>query len=129
MKIRCFHSRSGLEILAGQDDVANDRLSLREARPDDLWFHVRGQSGSHVVLRRPADGSEPDRDSVREAAAVAAWFSKMRAGGNVAVSMCRAGDLHKPRGAKPGTVSIRREKILKVRPALPVGDEGTGPAE
>jgi hypothetical protein len=25
----------------------------------------------------------------------------------------------KPRGAKPGTVSIRREQVLKVRPALP----------
>ena len=41
----------GFEALAGKTDADNDLLSLRVAAPNDLWFHVHGLPGSHVVLR------------------------------------------------------------------------------
>ena len=108
----------GWRILAGRTEEDNDRLSLRVARADDWWFHVRGQSGSHVVLQGPP-GSKPDRDALRAAAAVAAWHSKSRSGGLVAVSCTQCRYVTKPRGARPGTVQIRRETVLRVHPALP----------
>jgi predicted ribosome quality control (RQC) complex YloA/Tae2 family protein len=37
------------------------------------------------------------------------------------VACTRAAHVTKPRGAKPGTVQIRKETILKVRPGLPDG--------
>jgi hypothetical protein len=37
----------------------------------------------------------------------------------VPVSCTRARYVSKPRGAKPGTVTIAKERVLKVRPALP----------
>ena len=43
----------GWIVLAGRTDADNDRLSLKVARPNDWWFHVRGMPGSHVVLRVP----------------------------------------------------------------------------
>ena len=108
----------GWEVLAGRTDADNDRLSLKMARPNDLWFHVRGMPGSHVILRaRPDQG--PDRETVHRAAAIAAFHSKARDGGTVAVSCTEARHVSKPRGAKPGTVTIRKERIVKVRPALP----------
>lgn len=106
------------EVLAGRTDADNDRLSLKLARSGDWWFHLAGQPGSHVVLRVPP-GEEPSRDVLKQAAAVAAWHSKARGGGVVAVSGTLAKYVTKPRGAKPGTVSIRRETRFKVRPALP----------
>lgn len=105
-------------MLAGRTDADNDRLSTRLARPGDLWFHVRGMPGSHVVLQG-REGAEPDRETVRAAAAIAAWHSKAREGGVVSVSCTEARFVRKPRGAKPGTVEIRQETALKVRPALP----------
>ncbi len=108
----------GWEVLAGRTDADNDRLSLKLARPDDLWFHVRGMPGSHVVLRARA-GERPDRDTVRLAAAIAAYHSKAKDGGTVAVSCTEARYVSKPRGAKPGTVTIRNERVLKVHPRLP----------
>ena len=108
----------GWTILAGRTDADNDRLSLRMARPNDWWFHVRGMPGSHVVLQVPS-GREPSNAILRQAAAVAAYHSKARAGGSVAVSATRARFVRKPRGAKPGTVQIRRETVFKVRPSLP----------
>lgn len=108
----------GWTVMAGRTDADNDILSIKLARPNDYWFHVRGMPGSHVLLRS-AEGGEPDRGTLEAAAAVAAWHSKARGGGIVAVSVTQAKHVGKPRGAKPGTVTIRKEKVLKVRPALP----------
>ncbi len=119
MKYKEFTTSGGFSVLAGQDDEGNEYLSLRLAAANDYWFHVHGFPGSHVVLRVQPDGEEPAKADLKEAAAVAAYFSKMREGGEVSVSMCRAKDVSKPRGAKRGTVSIRNESRLRVRPALP----------
>ena len=108
----------GFEVLAGKTDADNDLLSLKTAKANDLWFHVHGMPGSHVILRHP-DSDKPDNATVKAAAAIAAWHSKARNAGTVPVSCTEAKHVGKPRGAKPGSVSIKREKTIKVRPALP----------
>jgi len=113
----------GWEVVAGKTDVDNDYLSLKLAKPNDYWFHVRGMPGSHVLLRT-GKREAPNRDTLKQAAAVAAYYSKARHGGVVPVSCTQARYVTKPRGAKPGLVQIRKEITLKVRPALP---EGTPP--
>ena len=118
-KLHRYVLEGGWEVLAGHTEEDNDRLSLKLAHPDDYWFHVRGMPGSHVLLRIGEGGEEPDRAALKEAAAIAAYHSKAREGGVVAVSCTRARFVSKPRGAKMGTVSIRREVVLKVRPAIP----------
>jgi predicted ribosome quality control (RQC) complex YloA/Tae2 family protein len=108
----------GWQVLVGRTDVDNDRLSLHIAKPNDWWFHVRGMPGSHVLLlARPGD--DPDRATLRGAAAIAAYHSKAREAGVVAVSCTRARYVTKPRDAPPGTVNIRKEVVLKVRPETP----------
>ena len=117
-RLRAYDLGNGWTAMVGRSDADNDRLTLGVARPDDLWLHVRGWPGSHVLLRGPA-GAEPDRALLERAAAIAAYHSKAREAGLVPVSCTRARHVTKPRGAKPGTVAIRREAVLKVRPALP----------
>lgn len=106
----------GWQAFAGRTDAANDYVSIRLARPRDRWFHVRGMPGGHVVLRVP-DDREPDRATLERAAALAAYHSKARTGGVTPVSTTEGRHVSKPRGAKPGTVELRRESVLKVRPA------------
>ncbi len=106
------------EVLAGRTDADNDRLSLKIAGPNDWWMHVKGMPGSHVVLK-VGDGPEPDKALLKRVAAIAAYHSKAREGGLVPVSATKARYVTKPRGAKAGTVSIRKEIVLKVRPAIP----------
>ena len=107
----------GWKVLAGKTDTDNDFLSLKMAKPNDYWFHVRGMPGSHVILRAKPN-EDPDRETLKRAAAVAAFHSKARNGGIVAVSCTRARYITKPRGAKPGSVQIRKESVFKVRPGL-----------
>ncbi len=117
-KIKKYQSSSGLEILVGQDDESNDHLTFRVGHANDIWFHVSGTPGSHVILRCGESKEKPDKASLNEAAALAAWFSKMRTGGKVAVSYCFVKQVGKPRGMKPGKVTIKSAKKLVVRPAL-----------
>ena len=105
------------QVLVGRTEIDNDTLSLKIARPNDWWFHVRGMPGSHVVLRCPP-GKDPDRNILKMAASIAAFHSKAREGGVIAVSGTRARYVTKLPGAKPGTVQIRKEIVLKVRPGL-----------
>ena len=120
----------GWEALAGKTDADNDLLSLKTACANDLWFRVHGLPGSHVILRRlprselcsaagGPEGEAADNAVIKQAAAIAAWHSKARDAGIVPVSCTEAKNVSKPRGAKPGTVCIKREKTIKVRPALP----------
>lgn len=108
----------GWVVLAGKTDEDNDKLSTRFKHPEDWWFHVRSMPGSHVLLRAKP-GEEPDRATLKAAAAVAAYHSKARGGGTVSVSGTKARFVSKPRGAKRGTVEIRKEQVFKVRPAVP----------
>jgi predicted ribosome quality control (RQC) complex YloA/Tae2 family protein len=108
----------GWQVLVGRTDADNDRLSMHIAKPNDWWFHIRGMPGSHVLLlARP--GADPNRATLKSAAAIAAYHSKARTAGLVAVSCTRARYVTKPRGAPPGMVQIRKEVVLKVRPEAP----------
>jgi len=116
-RVHQYELPGGWEVLVGKTDVDNDFLSLKVARPDDYWFHVHGMSGSHVLLRTKPE-EEPDKEIIKQVAAIAAYHSKARKGGVVPVSYTRAQYVTKPKGAKPGTVHIRKESMIKVRPAL-----------
>ncbi len=104
-------------VLVGRTEKDNDSLSLKIAKANDWWFHVRGMSGSHVVLE-VLTGEDPGKDILKMTASIAAYHSKAKKGGVVAVSCTRARYVTKTRGAKPGTVQIRKESVLKVRPGL-----------
>ncbi len=117
-KLYEYELPGGWIVLAGRGDQDNDHLSIKMAKPNDWWFHVRGMPGSHVILR-VLSGQEPDNSTVKAAAAIAAFHSKKREAKQVGVSATRARFVTKPRGAKAGTVEIRKEKVLKVRPAIP----------
>ena len=105
-------------LIAGRTSADNDFISLKAASPNDLWFHVRGMPGSHVLLR--ALGKQTaDRQLIETAAAAAVWYSKGRKGGVTPVSMTQARYVSKPSGSPRGTVCIKNEKVIKVRPAVP----------
>lgn len=113
----------GWQLFAGKTDAANDYVSITLAKARDRWFHIRGMPGGHVVLRVPPD-REPDRGTLERAASIAAYHSKARSAGVVSVSMTEGRHVSKPKGAKPGTVTIQRETVLRVRP---ISDEALAP--
>jgi predicted ribosome quality control (RQC) complex YloA/Tae2 family protein len=116
---RNFVVEGGFQVWAGKNSENNDLLTLRHARPNDLWFHARGSGGSHVVLRSGTGRGEISRRAIEQAAAIAAYYSKMKSSGIVPVAMTLRKYVRKPKGAPAGTVVIEREKVLMVQPGLP----------
>lgn len=105
----------GWDILIGRNAAGNDYVTTRIARPEDLWLHAEGLPGSHVLVRNP-EGRDIPREILMKAAALAAFYSKGRTSGKVSVTYTRAGFVRKPRGAKPGLVSLTDRKSLMVKP-------------
>ncbi len=116
---RTFVTKDGSEILVGRNNKENDYLTFRFARPDDLWLHAQDVPGSHVVLRRKEKKKEPSHNGIREAAQVAAHFSKARGEKKAPVIYTQAKYVKKPRKAKPGLALVEREKAILVEPGLP----------
>jgi predicted ribosome quality control (RQC) complex YloA/Tae2 family protein len=116
----------GFEVLVGKGSADNDRLTFSIAAPRDLWLHVAGPAGSHVVVRNPDELDEIPRAVIEKAAQLAACHSKARGRrGKVEVHVCRVGDVRKPRGFAPGKVLLKRWDVVRVyaKDAGPGGEE------
>lgn len=111
---------SGVTIFIGKDGADNDRTTFEFARPYELWFHTQQCPGSHVVLKFPNKNFEPSKQEIAETAAIAAWHSKARNDSLVPVIYTERRYVRKPRKAKPGLVTVEREKSLMVQPTKPV---------
>ncbi|HEM4370766.1 TPA: NFACT family protein [Streptococcus suis] len=100
-------------ILVGKNNLQNDELTFKMAKKGELWFHTKDIPGSHVVI---TDNLDPSDEVKTDAAELAAYFSKARHSNLVQVDMIEAKKLHKPTGGKPGFVTYRGQKTLRVTP-------------
>jgi predicted ribosome quality control (RQC) complex YloA/Tae2 family protein len=116
---RVFAVAGGFQVWAGKSGENNDLLTTRYTAKNDLWFHVRGAGGSHVVLKIGTGKGEVSKRAIEEAAAIAAYYSKMKNSKLVPVAMCEGKYVRKPKGAPAGTVAVEREKTVFVEPRLP----------
>jgi predicted ribosome quality control (RQC) complex YloA/Tae2 family protein len=105
----------GWEILIGVSASGNDHITTRIARPDDVWLHAEGLPGSHVLVKNALKGELP-LDVLLKAAALAAYYSKGRNADKVPVTYTYARFVKKPKGTKPGLVTISERKTIMVRP-------------
>lgn len=109
-----YTSPSGFRILVGRNNRQNDRLTLKQADKNDLWFHTKEIPGSHTVLL--TEGKEPDDEAILLAASLAAAHSKAASSGKAPVDYTRIRYVSKPQGAKPGMVIYTHQKTLFVEP-------------
>lgn len=110
---------NGWDIYIGKTDTQNDELSIHFAKPSDIWLHVAGHAGSHVVIRRPKNAEMPPREVIEKSAAMAVWFSKAKHTSFAEVHYTEARYVRKRRHAPPGEVQIDQYKSVRVSPKSP----------
>ncbi|MEO6695972.1 MAG: NFACT RNA binding domain-containing protein, partial [Ignavibacteria bacterium] len=118
-RFRKFRINDKYEVWVGRDSISNDVLTTRYAAQNDLWFHVRGASGSHTVLKINNSKEHIPKEAILGAASIAAYYSKARNSSNVPVAYCEKKFVKKKKGFKSGTVTMEREKVVFVKPLLP----------
>ena len=116
---RRFVVDGNFEVLCGKSSENNDLLTMKHAKPEDLWFHARGASGSHVVLKIGSGKGEPSKRAIHEAASIAAFYSHAKNASTVPVAMTKKKYVRKFKGAAAGAVTLQQEKVLFVIPKLP----------
>lgn len=109
-----YRSSDGFVILSGRNNLQNDRLTLRESRGNDIWFHVQKIPGSHTVLL--SEGREIPNRSLTEAAVIAAVNSKARHSSKVPVDYTMIKNVKKQPGGKPGMVIYENFRTAVVDP-------------
>ncbi|WP_339261713.1 Rqc2 family fibronectin-binding protein [Lysinibacillus sp. FSL K6-3209] len=107
-----YLSSTGTPISVGKNNKQNDMLTFKIAKRTDIWLHTKDIPGSHVVIH----DANPDDTTLREAATLAAYFSKARDSSSVPVDYTEIRQVKKPNGAKPGFVIYFEQKTLFIDP-------------
>lgn len=114
-KPHSYTTGDGFKILVGRNNRQNDHLTLRLARKDDIWLHTKDIPGSHVIIR--CEGKDPPDTTLYQAALLAAYYSRARQSSSVPVDYTEAGNVTKPRSAKPGYVIYKNHKTIYATPS------------
>lgn len=109
-----FTTADGFTVLVGRNNRQNDRLTMKLANNNDIWFHTKNIPGSHTVL--VTDGREPTAAAMEEAAKLAARHSKAKDSAQVPVDYTQVRHVSKPQGARPGMVVYVNYKTIFVDP-------------
>ena len=104
----------GYTIYIGKNNIQNDYICLKFAKPNDIWFHTQKIHGSHILLQNH-DNSEIPENILYECAKLAKENSKASFSSNVPVDYCLARYVRKPSGAKPGMVIYTNYKTIFVK--------------
>lgn len=113
-----FVSCDGFDIYVGKNNTQNDYVTTKLANSQDIWFHTKNIHGSHAVIKLGLDKNVPE-STMREAAQIAAYYSKARESSQVPVDYCPVKNVKKPNGAKPGMVIYEGYNTVYVSPKKP----------
>ncbi|ONI45073.1 hypothetical protein AN641_04940 [Candidatus Epulonipiscioides gigas] len=110
-----FKTSSDLVVYVGKNNFQNDDLTMKFAKANDLWFHIKAGPGSHVIMKIP-NGYEATEDDLYEGAMLAAYFSSGKQSSNVPIDYTTRKNVKKVPGAKPGMVIYYNFKTISITP-------------
>lgn len=111
-----YYDETGVLILVGKNNLQNNYLTHKHANRNDWWFHVKDQTGSHVVVSSDAD--ELSEITIRTAANLSACFSKSRNSSSVPVDYTRVKYIKKVPGIFGSFVTYTNQKTIYIDPDM-----------
>ncbi len=104
-----------IDISVGKNNIQNEYLTHKYSKPNDMWFHVKGAPGSHVVVHIE---DELDEDLIRAAANLAAYYSTFKDSSSVAVDYTRIKYIKKIPGKRACFVTYTHQKTIYIDPDI-----------
>ncbi len=100
------------KIYVGRNNLQNEYLTFKIAKPNDLFLHVKDYRGSHVVI----SNYQNDEHTLREAAKLAALYSSAKSSSSVPVDYTKIKYVKKCPNSKPGKVLMTNYKTIYIDP-------------
>ncbi len=94
----------GFVVYLGCDAKSNDHITFNMSDPDDIWFHVKGFPGSHVLIL--VREKLPTPEVIRKVAEIAKKNSKAKGQNEVNVLYCKVKFVKKEPGMNDGQVKV-----------------------
>lgn len=110
-------SSDGFAIYIGRSAGQNEQVTFKIGAADDLWLHARGIHGAHVIIK--SGGRAVPEPTLREAAALAAYYSKARNETAVEVDFARRSQVRRIPNGPAGLVSYQAEGSIRATPCPP----------
>ena len=104
------------EIYIGKNNKQNDYIVSKLSSPEDYWFHVHGDFGSHVLVKSKFKTENLPDEIILKAAQLAAKYSERRNDAKVDIIYTKRKYLRKPPKANLGYVTYKNEKEITVVP-------------
>lgn len=101
-------------VYVGKNNTQNDMITFKMSDKNDIWFHVQGFHGSHVLLKTNNKEIEDSNPIILKCAKLASLHSKANHENKVAVDYTPVKNLKKPKGSKPGFVVFNTYKTIIV---------------
>lgn len=106
----------GYKILVGKSAKANEELTFKTGKKDDLWLHAKDVAGSHVIIQQRPGQNYPI-PVIERAASLAAFYSKRKTDSLCPVMYTQKKFVRKIKGAAPGMVKVEKETVIMVVPS------------
>jgi hypothetical protein len=108
---RAFRSTHDALIWVGRKASDNTELTFHRASGNDTWLHVRGSSGSHVIVKNTIN--KISADTLIDAAHLAVWFSAIRGVSRAEVQYTERKHVRNAgKGSALGLVYISQERVM-----------------
>ena len=103
----------GVDISIGKNNIQNEYLTHKLSKSNDMWFHIKGAPGSHVVVHNQ---DELDENQIRIAAMLAAYYSTFRDSSSVQVDYTRIKYIKKIPGKRACFITYTHQKTIYIDP-------------
>lgn len=104
----------GYTVYVGKNNTQNDIITFKMSDKNDIWFHVQGFHGSHVLLKTNGKEILEDNHIILKCAKLACLHSKANNENKVVVDYTLIKNIKKPKGSKPGFVVFNNYKTIIV---------------
>ena len=111
-----FISEDGFHLYVGKNNYQNDELTFHFATGNDWWFHVKGQPGSHVIVK--TEGQDLPDHLYEDAAALAGYYSSGRDAEKLEIDYVQKKHVKKPNKAALGFVIYHTNYSMTISPGI-----------
>ena len=118
-KLLTYILKSNSIVYVGKNNIQNDYLTNKLAKPNDYWFHVKDAPGSHVILQ----SENPTEDDIRISAMLAAYYSTYKDSSSVLVDYTKQKNIKKIPGKKGCFVTYKNQSSIYIDPDINIVKE------
>ncbi|MBO6272533.1 NFACT family protein [bacterium] len=104
---------NGFKVYIGKNNKQNDLIISKISSPDDIWFHIQNNSGSHILLKI-FNNKQPDEKTIYECCKLAKKYSSASNDTKAGVIYTKRKYIKKPPKANLGYVIYKNEKEIVV---------------